>query len=372
MKVHNIEFTRFLSKGQVTCEIKDDLLSMKTNHSIPTERFDAEHLSINSYIYLPDRYRLPLRIDMSVKIDTPGLYLLLGKGHVNFGTPWSDNRRMDDIIAPSRKTMFFHNHVEMNQFTDISLIYDINEMQILIDGEERYYSKKERYMKAPAFRELNENGFEVKIACDKLVELCIKTFTVTEFEDTCGIVPSGKELPAAFTNNKVIMQGEKPAFEECIAFLPKGIQIEIRELDAYLRSLKPLGFKRQIEKHGNKITYIASKYGVSYAIFLSNDIFDHSLQWYLVTNGKPETWHRIADRMEDTLNGIAGKAPDFAERMFYCLEDCVGCYPNCLAKTQYRLGDKQKSVCHGKLKFRMSVNGFADVRTFVNEISSLV
>lgn len=372
MKVHNIELTSFIQRGQVTYEIKDDLLYMKTNRSIPTERFDAEHLSINSYIYLPDRYRLPLRIDITVKMDAPGLYLLMGKGHVNFGTPWSDNRRMDDIIAPSRKTMFYHNHMEMNQFTDISLIYDKNEMQILIDGEERYYSKKERYMKASNFLELNENGLEVKIACDKLVELCIKTFTITEFEDTCGIIPSGKELPTAYTYNKAVAQGEKPDFETCISLLPENIQTEIKKLDAYLKSLKPLSFKRQIEKHGNKITYIASQYGVSYAIYLSNDIFDHSLQWYLVTNGKPETWHRIADRMEDTLNSIAVKAPELAERMFYCLEDCVGCYPNCLAKTQYRFGGRQKSVCHGKLKFRMSVNGFTDVHTFVNEINSVV
>ncbi len=97
MEVHNIELTQFLPKGQVTCEYKDKLLQLNTNHSIPTERFDAEPLSINSYIYLPDRYRIPLRIDMRVKIDAPGLYLLFGNGHVNFSTLWSDNRRMPYI-----------------------------------------------------------------------------------------------------------------------------------------------------------------------------------------------------------------------------------------------------------------------------------
>ncbi len=372
MTKHNIELEHLLPNGQVSCEYKDNVLIMKTDRSIPTQRFDAEHLSINSYIYLPERYKLPLRIDMRVKIDAPGLYILLGNGHVNFGTFWSDNRRLDDIAAPSRKTMFFHDYMEMNQFTDISLLYDKKEMQILIDGEERYYSTKERYMKAPTFAGLNEKGFEFKIACDKLVNLWIESLTITEYEDTCGIVTSEKEQSAAIMKNNVISVDAKPNFTECISLLPAPIQSKIVKIDEYLKSIKPLNFKRQIEKNGNKITYVASGYGVSYAIYLSNDMFDHSLQWYLITNGKPETWHRKADRMEETLKSLFEASPEFAERMFYSLDDCVGCYTNCLAKIGYRLGEKQKTVCHGKLKFRMSTTGLEDVRIFIDEINHLV
>lgn len=168
MLKHDIDLSRFLQKGQVTSEYMDHMLYMTTNSAIPTQRFDAEHLSINSYIYLPDRYQLPLRIDLTVKIDAPGLYILFGKGHVNFGTLWSDNRRIDDIVAPARKTLNYHNHIAIDQFTNISILYDLNEMQIIIDGEERYYSKKERYMKSPLFKDMNSAGFEFKIACDKL------------------------------------------------------------------------------------------------------------------------------------------------------------------------------------------------------------
>lgn len=78
-------------------------------------------------------------------------------------------------------------------------------------------------------------------------------------------------------------------FEKCISLLPEDIQREIVHINDYLKSLKPLNYKRQIEKNGNKITYVASEYGISYAIYLSNDMFGHSLQWYLLTNGKPET-----------------------------------------------------------------------------------
>lgn len=372
MKKHNVELTQFLPKGHVVCEYKDHTLTMTTHRSLPTQRFDAEHLAINSFIYLPDKYKLPLRIDMTVKIDAPGLYILLGEGHINLGTLCSDNRRIDDIVTPTRKTMQYHNHINMNEFTDISLLYDFKEMQILINGEQRYYSKKEKYMKASAFDEMNQEGFELKIACDKLVNLCIKSISITEYNDTCGILLSDGELPAAIMKNEVIAPGEKPTFEKCISLLPTYIQNEIIKMDEYLKSLKLMKFKRQIEKNGNKITYVASNYGVSYAIYLSNDIFDHSLQWYIITSGKPETWHRKADRMEETLNRLANTSPDFAERMFHNLEDCVGCYKNCLAKTQYRLHEKSKMVCHGKLKFTMSVSGFEDVRTFVSEINYLI
>jgi hypothetical protein len=112
---------------------------------------------------------------------------------------------------------------------------------------------------------------------------------------------------------------------------------------------------------------------MSYAIYLSNEIFDHSIQWYLITKGKPETWHRKADYMEEILAKLHDSSPDFAKRLFYSFEDCVGCYQTiCLAKTQYQLGEKKRIVCHGKLKFKMNESGFEDVRIFINEVNNLV
>lgn len=362
----------FIGKGHVEVECRDNLLYMTTKRAIPTQRFDKEHLSIPSYIYLPEKYRLPLRIDITAKMDAPGLYILFGNGHVNFGTLCSDNRRIDDIAAPSRKTAVFHNHMNMNEFTDISILYDLNEMQILVNGEERYYSQKERYMKGRTLEEAGKDGFELKIACDKLVNLCIESVCITEYESTCGIFHLEGELPPAITVNDVVKGDEKLSFEQSISLLPKEFQDEIFKMDEYLKAQKPLKIKRKIEKNGSKITYVSSEYGFSYAIYLSNDTFNHSLQWYLVTNGKPDTWHRKADRMEDTLRSLAEKSPEFAERMFFSLDDCVGCYSHCLAKTKYQLKETQKIVCHGKLMFKMGISGFEDVRTFVEEIKSIL
>jgi hypothetical protein len=35
------------------------------------------------------------------------------------------------------------------------------------------------------------------------------------------------------------------------------------------------------------------------------------------------------------------------------------------------LQDKRKTICHGKLKFKMSTSGFGDVRVFIEEINHL-
>lgn len=372
MVKHVIDLGDIISKGRVECGKVEDMLHVRTKHALPTQRFDAEHLSVNSYIALPGTYKLPLRVDITAQIDEPGLYLLVGKGRINFGTMCSDNRRMDDIVKPTRKVLFYHNQMPMEEFTDISVTYDLKEIQILIQGEERYYSQKEKYMKAAEFREMNETGFTIKIACDKFVNLLIKSVTVTEYEEDCEITRQGKEIPPAITTNQWGVPGEKLTFEACIARLPEEIQKSIISIENYLKSNKSLKFKRIIEKNGNKITYVASDYGFSYSIYLGNELFKHSLQWYLITNGKPETWHRKADLMEETLHSLQVRNQEFAQRMFNDLEECVGCYSNCLAKTRYSFGDRQKYVCHGKLFFQMNKVGFDDVCAFVDEISQVV
>lgn len=368
MITNKIDLREFLSKGNVVCEFKDNVLNVATKRAIPTQRFDKAHLSINSYVFLQSKIQIPLTIDVVAKIDAPGLYLLLGNGHINFGTMWSDNRRIDDILEPTRKTAFFHNHIPMDQFNHITLKYDYKEMQILVNGEERYYSKKEQYMKSKVLSESNRTGFEFGLGCDKLVNLVIESVSITQHQDTCGIVHSDQALPTPIMGNQCFNELEKPTFEKCLSLLSPDIQDEIVRIDKYLKGFEEIKFKRQIEKHGNKITYIAADYGFSYAIYLSNDIFDHSLQWYIITNGKPDTWHRKADMMEELLDRLSKKMPDFAERMFSNLDDCVGCYPHCLAKTKYQLNGNVRLACHGKLKFTMNRSGFDDLRLMIEEI----
>lgn len=371
MKKHEINLGTFTPKGHAAAEHRDGILFVNVNRSIP-ESISKPHLRVNSYVSPPGKFRLPMRIDIEAKIDAPGLHLFLGNGHISFGTEWQDNRRLDDIAEPSFKPKFFHNHIPMNEYAQITVIYDLNEMQILVNGEERYYSKKEKYMKSALFAEMNMEGFTLKITCSKHTNLTIKSVCVAEFEKCTGITASGKELPAPVSYNKAVAEGEKPTFETCISLLPVETQSEIIKTDEFLRSLKPLNFKRTIDKYGGKITYVASEHGFSYAFFLSNDVMHHALQWYIVTNGKVETWRRKADMMDETLERLAETSPELAEKLFSNLKDCVGCYTNCLAKTKYKFGGKQGFFCHGSMAFTMRKEDFDDARAFIAAFGGLV
>lgn len=370
MRKYDIDFYSILSQGHVRATVENEMLSVTSNRRLTTN-FDKEDRTVASYIYLPHTYKLPLRIDLTAKIDSQGLYIFFGGGHINFGTPWSDNRRIDDISEPNCKPRLFHNHIPLNEFVDISIIYDLKAMQILVNGEERFYSEKEKYMKTKLFAEQNKEGYSLKIACYKRTILILKALRITEFDEKIQIGHADAQLPKPLTRNEAVPPGEKPQFDMCISFLPIEIQKKIIETDEFLRSLRPLKFKRQIEKYGNKITYLASEYGLSYTIYPSNDIMHHSLNWYIITNGKPELWHRKADLMEATLNMLGQNNPELAERLFTNLRECIACC-KCIVKTPYEFNDKKKLTCHGTMEFKMSVPEFDDVQAFINTVNLLL
>ncbi|WP_242835290.1 hypothetical protein [Ruminiclostridium papyrosolvens] len=108
MKKNDIDFKSILSKGNVVTDVESEMLYITTTRRLSTD-FEKENMALDSYVYIPGTFKLPLRIDISAKIDSQGLYLLLGNGHINFGTPWSDNRRIDDLVEPNCKPRFFHN-----------------------------------------------------------------------------------------------------------------------------------------------------------------------------------------------------------------------------------------------------------------------
>jgi len=165
---------------------------------------------------------------------------------------------------------------------------------------------------------------------------------------------------------------DKPSFDNCIANLPTDLKDEIITLDEWLRKLKPVKFKRLIETHGNKITYVASDYGISYAIHPSYDVLFHTLQWYIITSGKPDTWHRKDNQMDAVLNRLAQTDPGFAQRMFDNLCECVGGFgPGCRAKTPYIFNGIRKITCHGKMRFKMTRQDFFDVKRFINAFNEM-
>lgn len=95
--------------------------------------------------------------------------------------------------------------------------------------------------------------------------------------------------------------------------------------------------------------------------------------WYIVHNGKPETWHRKSDYMEETLVETAKFDLQLAERIFYALNDCVHCYgQRCLAKTLYTFNGQKRLACHGHVMPCMCRDDFHDAREFFRHLNTLM
>jgi len=365
MTEHNIKLSALKPYGKVITETRDNTFLMTVAHTNPLNHCKPGIRCVH-YAEVPGRFRLPLRIDITVKIDAPSFFVMFGNGHANFGVH-SDNRRLDDICEPQNKINHLNSRIPMNEFTHITLIYDLKEMQILINNGERYYSKREKYMKSTLFKAMNEEGFPLKISCAKRTNAEIQSIRIIEYCDTAGI-----EHTLDPEDDKFVPPSEKPDFKSSLSKLSDTLRAAVVDIDEWLRLLRPMKFKRQIGKYGEKITYVASEQGFSYAVHIAGNVLYHTLQWYLLTQGKPETWGRKADRMEDTLNYTAKTDPAFAQRMFNNLYECVGGYSSgCLAKTPYIFAGQKVVACHGKMFFNMNLSEFEDVKRFIEAVNKI-
>lgn len=373
MKESNIDLTTLIAHGKVKTNLAGELVDVWTTNSITSIAFNLTGDSYRKHsVTLPDKYHIPFRMDMTVMLDFPALILLVGDGHITFAS--TDNHKIEDIVKPSGKpnqdNRLFDNKLPFCQLVDISITYNFDEMQILIGGEERFYSCKLPYMKTKNLGELNSEGFGIGLAVSKLSTLSIKSITVTEFDDKALVILGTFEKAPP---QKVIAESSKPTFENVISELPQEYGNELIEMDDFLKFLKPLKFKRTIDIRGGKITYLASDFGISYVIQVSDNQLSHNFSWYIVSNGKPETWHRKADYMGEILTEIAKSDIQLAERVFYALNDCVGCYGSrCLAKTLYEFNGQKRLTCHGRVMLRMCHEDLQVAREFFRDLNALM
>lgn len=374
MKKHHVDLATLMPHSQAKIRITGEVADVWTTHSITSVSFNLYGDSFKKhYVSLPEKYHLPFCLDMTVKLDFPALILFIGNGHITFASPWQDNRKIGDIVKPdklSQDQASYNNSLPFNEFVDISVIYNFDEMQILIGGKERFYSHKQAYMKEKIFNESNTDGFSIGFAVSKLSTVSVKSITVTEFDGRVPVIRGeNKEIKHQPAEN----EHSKITFENVILKLSKHLQNEIIEMDHFLKSLRPLKFKRIVDKSSNKITYVSSDFGVSYVLNISGAQSSHNFGWYIIHNGKPETWHRKADDMEETLNEIKKFNPQLAERIFYSLNDCVNCHgSDCLDKTLYKFNGQQRLTCKGRVVMRICRDDFNDVREFFRFLNLLL
>jgi len=324
-------------------------------------------------LILPKRYKLPFRVDLRLKIDADGLHLLVGKGHIPFTCGWN-GRAIIDIIEgiPKKWTKMktFDATFELNRYTDISIIYDFKFMMIKIDGEIRYFSTREKYMKSPLLQETNEEGLEIKITTEKFSTASVKSLAVTEYSDD-EITVLRDEL-----NQKEELQLDIPAgvdkgkesFEECIALLPEAVQQEIIQTNEHLLSMKKLKIRRSIEgtHKGCRIKYNSSEFGFGYHIIASKGWASHFFWFSMHFNHKyGDFGARKCDHTEAMLNKIAETSPAQAAKIFDYYGECGICvYASRGSKcpTVYEHNNVKKTTCHGQMKMNMKPETFQDVR----------
>ena len=353
----------FTSKGSVSTEKTPDSLLFTVTSAIP-EHFHKESAVCRHYLEEEGAYCLPLRIDMTVSLDAPSFFVMLGSGRVAFASTCNVNRRIEDIAEPHYKPVFYADHFPLNTPADISIIYNLKSMQILINGEQRYYSTKEKYMKSAKFDELNKAGFSLRLSARKRTEVTVYRFEVTQSGTDFEIVKQDT-MPEPVTRNIDLPKGAKPTFDAVIAGLPDDIRAKIAEVDGFLRSYKPVKFRRSIEKNGGKITYLASDAGISYMVMPSRDVMRHSLGSYILWNKKDNLGKRNAAPLENALNQLAETDPGFVSRILSYKSDCTGCGPNCICRVDYNVQGKTWPACHGKIDFKMALSEFDDVMRII-------
>ena len=307
-----------------------------------------------------------MKIDMTIRMDAPLMLLKVGDGYISFNSPWQDNRKIDDFLKPSGKPNLassnaFDNGLPAGQFADISIIINRKSLQVSIDGEVRYHTAKLPYMKQKELPSL-----ELAIVPPKLAPLMIKAISLTESEADFALAP---------VEEKVVSKPDasvRATFDAVVTALPDALQRELLALDLFIRGMRPLKFKRSVEKHGNKISYVASDFGCSYVFSVSGTQSTQHFGWYLVANGKVENWHVKHDSMEMLLARIDDIDSERAARLFRALNDCVGCYGvGCLARRQYGFAGRRRTACHGRAVLGTSLMDFQDVHALLMDVNAL-
>jgi len=160
------------------------------------------------------------------------------------------------------------------------------------------------------------------------------------------------------------------SFKNILTKIPEELQNEIIEMDVFLKAFRPLKFKRTVDKR--KINYVASDYGISYAILPLDSEPTQHFGWYYLYDKEAEKWYRKTDYFEETLIEIAKNNPSSAERIFNALNECTLCKDHPCSAILYKHNDKQKQACYGRTILSLSNDGFNDTKAFFQSLNALV
>ena len=356
MKTHNIALESFIPHGKILANVNNGELQITGINNY------------GAYIGFPDKFKLPFRIDMTAKMDSPAFIMRIGDGYIKFNTGGMDNRRMVSIIGGETKPGIhkFDNRVPLGEYFDISLIYGRKAMQLIINGEERYFNTKDIYMKSKTIDTDFADGFSLKLACHQRTEIFVKSLTVMEYDSE----PEFAELPKPdYIYAPSLTRTDKPTLDDCIADLTPELKEKIHEMDIYLKSLK---FKRKIEGGypESKITYFIPKV-VSYQIKTS-----HHLLWHRTTAMLGFYINNSGERTDEfNVEFLKKIKPELAGEIFNRMYEihCGSCRGNhsCAHYNITEYNGCKKNNCQHIIMFKMIPTDFDDVKKVIEVIMDM-
>ena len=87
MKTSTINLSELIPIGMTKINVTNNTADVWTTRSISTTLTPQATGSYKKhFIALPGKFRLPLRIDMTIKLDYPTFWLRVGDGHINFSS----------------------------------------------------------------------------------------------------------------------------------------------------------------------------------------------------------------------------------------------------------------------------------------------
>ena len=355
-QTHIIALASCIPHGKVSAAMEDGALCM-------TGGSDQ-----GAYVEVPGKFKLPFRVDITAKMDSPALLLHIGDGYIHLNTGGMDNRRMKAIIGVETKPNLhkFDNRAPLNEYFEVSAIYGKKAMRLIINGEERYCNKKDIYMKSPLTDTDFPDGFGLGIACYKRTEVSIKSLTVTEYTDE----PEFAALPQKeFIYAPTLTKTENPTLEDCIKDLSPELQACLLDMDRHLKELK---FRRKIQGGypESRITYFVP-YVVSYQIKISHHLLTHrttAMLGFYMNNARERADRfnpRFLSKLDESEPGLAGEIFDRMYELHCCR--CRGDH-SCAHFNLTEYDGQKKNNCQHIVQFKMIPADFGDVKKVIGAI----
>jgi len=361
MIIHPIPLESLTPKNKIKIKLENGELH------IPAE--EANLGKGRHHITIPGKYKLPFRIDMTVKSKfirtnqiAPQLRLYIGNGNVYFN---GGHTSCTDILTITKSSIFgdnktanfvYYNDIPSKGFNDISVIFSSKMMWASVDDIICYSSDKLAYidmMRDHTIPDEFMDGVNIAICGGTDTKLTIKSLTVTEYEK------NEPEIP-----NELLNLPGLSAFEMFVKGLPPIIQDEMFKLDEYLMNdmKKSLKFRRTIDKNGH-LTYVSPS-GFQYGIREFGVGEYHGTSW-VQSPKKPDLTNEI-------IKKLAEESPEFAEKIYDKLQVCNPPTRECKQRTKVELKSKSANVCMSKTVFKMLPSEYDDVKKYITAVSEVV